>query len=224
MASDERNSTMGVVERVGEDGLRPRLLVLLVDGGEVVEGALLAVEELHHAHAGDVLLGEGVDPGGRGALPAIADADAAAEDSGDEDDRRNDQQRDDGQRPAHAQHDDNNGDQGDGVLEDIEHAGGKHLVERVDVGGDAGDEPADGIFIEKGDILRLDMAEDLAAHVEHDLLPGPLHQVGLQQFQQEGEGEREQIQTAKLSDAGRGVRGKKTNQPARVRAGYGSET
>ena len=34
-----------------------------VDGGEVVEGAALAVEELDDGHAGDVLLGEGVDLG-----------------------------------------------------------------------------------------------------------------------------------------------------------------
>ena len=37
----------GIVERVGEDGVGPGLFVLGVDGGEVVEGAALAVEELH---------------------------------------------------------------------------------------------------------------------------------------------------------------------------------
>ena len=37
----------GVVECVGEDGVGPGLLVLGVDGGVVVEGAALAVEELH---------------------------------------------------------------------------------------------------------------------------------------------------------------------------------
>ncbi len=32
-------------------------------------------------------------------------------------------------------------------------AGGEHLVERVDVGGDAGDEAADGVLVEEADIL-----------------------------------------------------------------------
>ena len=49
------------------------VFVFEVDGGEVGEGAALAVEELHDAHAGDVLLGEGVDAGGGGALGAVAD-------------------------------------------------------------------------------------------------------------------------------------------------------
>ena len=66
------------------------------------------------------------------------------------------------------------------ILEDGEDAGGEHLVERVDVGGDAGDETADGVVIEEGGVHALQMAEDLAAHVEHDLLAGPLHEVGLQ--------------------------------------------
>ncbi len=78
----------GVVEGVGEDGVGPGVLVFDVDGGEVVEGTALAVEELHDAHAGDVLLGEGVDAGGGGALAAVADADEPAEDAGGDDDER----------------------------------------------------------------------------------------------------------------------------------------
>ena len=62
----------GIVPGVGEDGVGPGALVLGIDGGEVVEGAALAVEELDDGHAGDVLLGEGVDLGGGGALAAVA--------------------------------------------------------------------------------------------------------------------------------------------------------
>jgi hypothetical protein len=40
------------------------------------------------------------------------------------------------------------------VFEDGEDAGGEHLVERVDVGGDAGDEAADGVAVEEGDDMR----------------------------------------------------------------------
>ena len=70
-----------VVERVGEDGVGPGLFVFGVDGGEVVEGAALAVEELHDGHAGDVLLREGVDLRGGGSLAAVAVANVAAEDA-----------------------------------------------------------------------------------------------------------------------------------------------
>ena len=59
-----------------------------VDRGEVVEGAALAVEELHDGHAGDVLLREGVDAGDGGALAAVAVADVLAEDAGDVEDGR----------------------------------------------------------------------------------------------------------------------------------------
>ncbi len=80
----------GIVEGVGEDGVSPRLFVLSVDGGVVVEGAALAVEELHDRHPGDVLLREGVDAGGCMALAAVAVANVAAEDAGDVKDRRDD--------------------------------------------------------------------------------------------------------------------------------------
>ena len=92
----------GVVPGVGEDGVGPGLLVLGVDGGEVVEGAALAVEELHDGHAGDVLLREGVDLCGGGALAAVAVADLRAEDAGDEEDGRDDGEGEQGERPAHS--------------------------------------------------------------------------------------------------------------------------
>ncbi len=66
------------------------------------------------------------------------------------------------------------------VFEDGEDAGGEHLVEGVDVGGEAGDEAADGVAVEEGDVHALQVAEDLAAQIEHDLLAGPLHEVGLE--------------------------------------------
>ena len=91
--------------------------------------------------------------------------------------------------------------EGEDVLEDGEHAGGEHLVERVDVGGEAGDEAADGVAVVEGGRHALQVAEDLAAHVEHDLLAGPLHEVGLQQFEQEGEEQRAEIESGDQRDA-----------------------
>ena len=192
----------GVVEGVGEDGVGPRLFVLGVDGGEVVEGAALAVEELHDGHAGDVLLREGVDAGGGVALAAIAVANVTAEDAGDVEDGRDDRDGEQRQRPAHAQHDDDDEGEDEDVLEDGEHAGGEHLVERVDVGGDARDEPADGVVVEEGGRHALQVAEDLAAQVEHDLLAGPLHEVGLEELEQIGDEQRAKVEKADLRDAG----------------------
>ena len=177
-------------------------LVLGVDGGVVVEGAALAVEELHDRHAGDVLLGEGVDAGSGVALAAIAVADVAAEDAGDVEDGRDDRDGEQRQRPAHAQHDDDDEGEDEDVLEDGEHARGEHLVERVDVGGDARDELADGVVVEERGRHALQVAEDLAAHVEHDLLAGPLHGVGLQEFEQVGDEQRAEIEQPDLRDAG----------------------
>ena len=153
----------GVVEGVGEDGVGPGELVFVVDGGEVVEGALLAVEELHDAHAGDVLLREGVDLGGGGALAAVAVADVVAEELGGVEDGGDDGEREQGERPAHPEHDGDDEGEREDVFEDGEDAGGEHFVEGVDVGGDAGDEAADGVAVEEGDVHALDVAEDLAS-------------------------------------------------------------
>ncbi len=71
------------------------------------------------------------------------------------------------------------------VLEDRDHARGEHFVQRVDVGGDARDQPADRILVEEADVHVLQVAEDLAAQIEHHLLSGPLHEVGLHEFQRE---------------------------------------
>ncbi len=53
-----------------------------------LKARLLAVEELHDGHAGDVLLREGVDLGGGGALAAVAVADVRAEELGGVEDAR----------------------------------------------------------------------------------------------------------------------------------------
>ena len=96
------------------------------------------------------------------------------------------------------------------------HARGEHLVQRVHIGGDAGDEAADGIFVEENDILRLDVAEDLAAQIEHDLLAGPLHQVGLDELEEERHAKRGEIKARNLCDAGKGQCGERWRARART--------
>ena len=89
-----------VVEGVGEDGVGPGDFVFEVDGREVVERAFFAVEELHDAHAGDVLLRKGVDFGGGGTLRAVAGADCLTEDAGGDEDERDDGEGEQRDRPV----------------------------------------------------------------------------------------------------------------------------
>jgi hypothetical protein len=196
-----------VVPGVGEDGVGPGAFVLGVDGGEGVEGALFAVEELDYRHPRDVFLGKGVDPGSGGALATVAVADAGAEDASDEENGGDDGERKQGERPALPDHNGDDETEGEDVFEDGEHAGGEHLVEGVDVGGETGDEAADGVAVVEGGRHALQVAEDLLAHVEHDLLAGPLHEVGLEEFEQEGEEQRAKVDGSDERDAAHGSEG-----------------
>ncbi len=91
-----------VVERVGKDGVFEGDHVQAVDVFKVVVGALLAIEELHHAHAADVFLGEAVDAGDGGADAAIALADVVAEEARDDQDQRQNGEGDQRQPPVDA--------------------------------------------------------------------------------------------------------------------------
>src|ERR1035437_6255474 len=191
----------GVVPCVGEDGVSPGLLVLGVDGGEVVEGAALSVEELDYRHPRHILLRKGVDLCRGGTLATVALADLCAEDARDEEDGRNDGESEQRERPALPDHDANDEGEGEDVLKDSEDTGGEHLVEGVNIRCETLDEAADGVAIVEGGRHALEVAEDLAAHVEHDLLAGPLHEVGLQEFEQEGEEERAKVDAGDERDA-----------------------
>ncbi len=117
------------------------------------------------------------------------------------------------QPPVHPQHDGDNQNQNENVLEDGKDPRGKHLVQRVHIAGQPGDQAPHRIAVKKADVHPLDVAEDLAAHVEHDLLPGPLHQVGLHELQQVAEHQRGQVDARNLGDAHRGIGAQPPGQP-----------
>ncbi len=75
--------------------------MLVIDGLEVPVGAALAAKELDDAHAGHVLLREGVDAGDGGANAAVGVADVFAEDARDQQDERQHREGDQRQPPAH---------------------------------------------------------------------------------------------------------------------------
>ena len=151
------------------------------------------------------------------ALAAVAVAYVAAEDACYIKDGRDHRDGEQCQRPAHLQHDDDDEDEHEDVLEDRQHAGGEHLVERIDIRGDAGYQLADGVMVEEGGRHALQVAEDLAAQVEHDLLAGPLHGVGLQKLQQVGDEERAEVEKTDLRDAGHRARAEVLGKPGELR-------
>ena len=150
-----------VVDRVGQDGVLEGVHVGAVDLLELLVRFLLAVEQLQHNDAGDVLLQVGVDPGDGDANAPVALAHRLAEERGRIEDERQHGEGDQRQPPAHVQHDGENAGQHEDVFEDGDHAGGEHFVQRVHVAGDARDQAADGILVEEGDVQPLQMAEDL---------------------------------------------------------------
>src|SRR5581483_7916858 len=164
--------------------------------------ALLAIEKLQHYDAGHMLLQVGVDAGNRDANAAIGVTNLVAKDLGRDRNERQYCEGDQRHLPVHVQHDDQNARQQEDVLEDGHHSGGKHLVQSIHIAGDPRDQPANRIAVEERDVQPLQVAENLAAQVEHYLLPGPLHYVRLGELQQEAEQQEADIHEGNLRDAG----------------------
>src|SRR5262249_42889777 len=109
------------------------------------------------------------------------------------------------------------------VFKDGNHAGGEHFIQRVHVCGDARDQAADGVFIEEPDVHVLEVAEDLAAKIEHDLEAGPLHEIGLGIFQAKAHQQQKEVSDAELRDANQRPRAEKTVKNAVVMPASGRE-
>ena len=95
-----------------------------------------------------------------------------------------------------------NAGQHEDIFKNRNHARREHFIQRVDVGGHARHQPAHRVLVEKPDVHVLQVAENLPAQIEHHLLPGPLHQVGLDELQRESEDENPDVEPANLRDAG----------------------
>src|SRR5207253_4044231 len=195
-----------VVDGVRHDGVFERVHVGGVDFFELFVSALLAIEKLQDHDAADMLLQICVDAGYSHANAAVTIAYGAAEEGRSYEDQRQGSEGDERQPPLHPQHDDDDAGQYENVFDDRDHAGGEQLVERVHVGGDASDQAAYRIAVEESDVHLLQMAEDLAAQVEHHLLAGPLHVIGLGEFQEETEAQQENVEAAELGDSGQRAR------------------
>src|ERR1039458_9879293 len=191
----------GVVKRVGEDRVFEGDHVLAVDVFKVLVGARLAVEELHYRHAGDVFLGEAVDARDGGTHAAVALAHVVAEDARDDENQGQNGESEQGQPPTDGKHDSGHDDEHEGVIDDGQHALGKHVVDGVDVRSEARDEAPDGMNVKEADVHALHVAKDVAAQIEHDFLPDPLHQVNLDKLEKIRENQHAEVDCGEASDA-----------------------
>ena len=178
-------------------------------------GLALAIEELQHHHPADVLLQVGVDAGDGDADAAVGIAHPVAENLGGYDDEGQHGKRDQRQLPVHAQHDGQDAEEHEEVFEDGDYAGSEHFVQRVNVGGDARNQAADRVLVEESNVQALQVAEDLAAQVEHHFLSGPLHVIGLQELEQEAEDQQSDVNGRDLRNAGDGARAEPTPDAGR---------
>ncbi len=199
-----------VINCVCHDRVFERVHVSLVDFGEFVVGTLLAVEQLQHHHAAHVFLQICIDARDGHANAAVGVTNLVAKDLGGVNDQRHDRECDQRQLGVHLQHDGDDSGENEDIFKDRDYAGGEHFVQGVDIGSDARDQASYGVFIVKADVQPLQMAEDLAAKVEHDFLAGPLHEVGLQVFEQETEEHESDVEGGDLRDADQCVAAEET--------------
>src|SRR5205085_1023639 len=107
--------------------------IVAITLGKVVHRLALAVEELHHAHARDVFLKEGVEARDGGADAAIGVANIFAKNQRDDQDARQDGKRVESQAAIELEKQSGHHDEEKEVVDHGDHAGGEKVVEGVDV-------------------------------------------------------------------------------------------
>ncbi len=179
-----------------------RFHVVAIDGGEFVAAAGFAIEKLQHGHSVHVLLQVRIDARDRHADSAITLLDGSPEHGGDQhhDGQHGEQQP--GHAGAHAQHHDDDEAQHQNVAQNGHQSGGPQFVQRIDVGGDAGDQAAHRIAVVIGDVERLQVLHQFAPQIEHGELAGALHQIRFDELADEADQQRGEIERGNLREAG----------------------
>ena len=98
--------------------------------------------------------------------------------------------------PVEGQHHPHDPEEREEVAEDRDDARREELVHGVHVGRDPRDQPPDGVLVEVGDVQALEVAEDLRAHVQHDLLARHLEDEHLAEAHDERGEQRQQHRAA----------------------------
>ena len=172
-----------IVDGVGQNRVFVRIHMATVDFRETLIRFALAIEELQHHHAADLLLQIGVDSGDGGANAAVRVAHLVAENFGRNHNQRQHPECNQRQLPVHAQHDGDDSQQHKEIFKNGNHARREHFIQSVHVRSDARYQTTHRIFVIESNVHALQVAENLAAQVEHDFLSGPLHEVSLQKFE-----------------------------------------
>ena len=171
-----------------------------IGGRKLFECAAFAIEQLQHHHARDVLLQKGVDAGNRYSDATIRVAHFGAKDHGGPKNQGQHGESDERQLPVHAQHDGQDTGQHKHVFKNRHHPGSEHFVQCVHVGGDARDQSSHRILVVKANVHLLEVTENLAAQIEHYFLSGPLHEIGLQEFEAETKHQQADVDRRNLRD------------------------
>ena len=157
-----------------------------------MEFALLLNKNLNHRHPRNVLLKEGIDLSHTAAYPTVGSAHFDLENHGDNKQKRYNGKAHQRQFPIQPEHDEHDAGQGEDVAEDADDARGEKLIEDVHVVGDSSDQTTDWISVKVSHVQSLDVSKDLHAKVVHDLLSHPMHEVGLDEPNDELKEENEQ--------------------------------
>ena len=160
-------------QRVNGNRSQVRGEVILVDDRELPRGDLFPAEQLHHPHSREMLLQEAVDACDPDSDVMERLPHAAAENCGDQQHDRDDPEGYQSETPVHHQHHRHDGDEGEHVAEHGHDSGGEQLVERLDVGGDPGHQPADRVPVEIGNAEALEVGKQLEPEIAHHPLADP---------------------------------------------------
>ena len=136
-----------------------------VEALELREGAHLAVRERDRRHARDGLLEVAVDARDALADHAIRAPHLAPEEVDRPHDHRQQPETRQREAPVHPQHDRDDPHEPQHVEDDGHGAGGEHLLQHVDVGGEPGDHTADGVPVEEAHREALDAGEERDAQI-----------------------------------------------------------
>ena len=137
--------------------------VLVVDNVELSCARRLVVEKLHDGDSAEVLLQKGVDLRHRDTNFPKTFPHALAKPNRDADDQRNNRAAGQRQLRAEMNHRGQNENQRQQVAEHRDNPRREHLVERIDVGGCAGDQPPHRVAVVKRDAHPVKMRKNLLA-------------------------------------------------------------
>ena len=175
----------GIKKRKRQNGVFEGQHVRAIDFGKLCARFFLAIEELDHAHSGDVFLEERIDARNGGANAPVGIAHAAAKHQRDHQNKREHAERGQSQAPVERKHHYHDRGEHEDIAQHGHHAGGEKFIERVDVGGDARYQATDGVVVKKTEGKLLDVAKYRHAQVVHSHLPDFLHHARLYVFERE---------------------------------------